>query len=174
MGMFESQHVLPKAGSKEGQAAWGDYSQFLINMMQGSVAKSDKTVIFTTHVMEVFDEASGDRACQAVVKGALKALSVESFFSCVVATKKIKVTTLEKELTDIGCTPDEDGNWNGLLKITEKERRLNLKYVFQTDVTSKTLHERIRAPMGMWEESELYIDNNVQYLHDRLNEYYND
>lgn len=169
MGMFETQCVLTSADT---QKAWGEYSQFAIKMMQQDVAKCDKTVIFTSHVADSMDEVTGDRKSQAVVKGALRNLSMESFFSCVVSAKKIKVTQLEKELTDAGCEPDADGNWNDCLRITAKERRINLKYVFQTDVTAKTLHERTRSPMGMWDDRELYIDNNVQYLHDRLTAFY--
>ena len=168
MEMYESQRVLTSSNTMQ---EWSNYAQFFKNMMQGPVAKSDKTIIFTTHVDDIFDD-EGNRSSQAVVKGSLKKLSIESFFSCVVATKAIKVTQLEKELTDMGYKPDENGNWNDLLTITPKERRLNLKYVFQTDKTAKTLHERIRSPLGLFEENELYIDNNVQFLHNRLNEYY--
>lgn len=169
MEMYESQIVLPSADSR---SEWGNYAQFFKNMMQINVANSDKAVIFTSHVDDVFDENSGDRSSQAVVKGSLKKLSIESFFSCVISCKKMKVTQIEKELEDIGCKKDENGNWSDFLTITDKERRLNMKYVFQTDVTSKTLHERIRSPLGLWQENELYIDNNVQHLITRLNEYY--
>lgn len=169
MEMYESQLVLTSSNT---MGAWGDYAQFFKNMMQINVAQSDKTVIFTSHVDDVFDENSGDRSSQAVVKGSLKKLSIESFFSCVISCKKMKVTQIEKELEDMGCKPDENGNWSNFLTITPKERRLNMKFVFQTEVTSKTLHERIRSPMGMWQENELYIDNNVQHLLDRLAEYY--
>ncbi len=167
--MYENQLVRCASNT---QTAWGEYAAFFTDMMQKDVASSDKTIIMTSHVDDVFDEASGDRTSQAVVKGALKKLSIESFFSCVISTKKIKVTQIEKEFEELGIKPDENGNWSNLLTITPKERRLNLKYVFQTDVTAKTLHERIRSPLGLFEENELYIDNNVQHLYNRLNEYY--
>ncbi len=169
MEMYESQFVI---GSANSMAMWGEYAQFFKNMMQVNVAQSDKTIIFTSHVDDVFDENSGDRSSQAVVKGALKKLSIESFFSCVISCKKMKVTQIEKELEDMGCEKDANGNWSEFLNISDKERRLNMKFVFQTEVTSKTLHERIRSPLGMWNENELYIDNNVQHLLDRLAEYY--
>ena len=32
--------------------------------------------------------------------------------------------------------------------------------------------ERIRAPLGMWDVKETYIDNNMKLVFDRLREYY--
>lgn len=173
MEMYESQYVVPLAGTQKGQTAWGEYAQFYKTMMQQHVAPLDKTVIFTSHLTEINDENTGDRVCQALVKGSLKHLSMESFFSCVIAAKKMRVTQIEKEFAAMGIEPDANGNYSDLLNITAKERRLDRKYVFQTDVTAKTLHERLRSPDLLFEENELFIDNNCQHLINRLNKFYN-
>ncbi|MCI4435672.1 MAG: hypothetical protein JHC33_02520, partial [Ignisphaera sp.] len=59
-----------------------------------------------------------------------------------------------------------------LLEITPEEEALGFKYVFQTRLTKETVNERIRSPLKMWSADETFIDNNLQYVIDRLHEYY--
>jgi hypothetical protein len=61
---------------------------------------------------------------------------------------------------------------NPLLNITEDDEMLGYKHVFQTRLTKETVGERIRSPMGMWDKSETFIDNNIQNVIDRLHKYY--
>ena len=61
---------------------------------------------------------------------------------------------------------------NPLLNITARDERLGYKHVFQTQPTKETVNSRIGAPMAMWEENETFIDNNAQFLLDRLRQYY--
>jgi len=93
------------------------------------------------------------------IKGALKNNGVESYFSTVVATKKVALTTLEDYEND-------------LLNITEQDELLGYKHVFQTQLTKQTIGERIRSPMGMFTRSETFIDNDAQRLLDHLHSYY--
>ena len=93
------------------------------------------------------------------VKGALKNNGVESYFSVNVAAKVVPL----KELADYE---------NDLLHITEEDKDLGYKYVFQTRKTAKTIGERIRAPMGMFDKKHTYIDNDVNMLLNYLNDYY--
>lgn len=81
-------------------------------------------------------------------------------FSTCINTKRLLIEELE-------------GYENDLLVITPEERALGYKYVFQTKLTKDTVNERIRSPMGMWGNNETYIDNDVQLVIDRLNEFYN-
>ena len=60
---------------------------------------------------------------------------------------------------------------NDMLVITPEEEALGLKYVYQTKLTKETIHERIRAPHGMWEVNETFIDNKAEHILARLNEY---
>ncbi len=61
---------------------------------------------------------------------------------------------------------------NDLLVISEMDKILGYKHVFQTMPTKDTIHERIRAPMQMWDIKETYINNDAQLLINRLREYY--
>ena len=93
------------------------------------------------------------------VKGALKNNGIESYFSCVIATKKMRVKDLVQYQSP-------------LLTITPEEEALGFKYVFQTRITKETVNERLRGPMGLFQVSETYIDNNMQVVLDHLKKYY--
>lgn len=49
-----------------------------------------------------------------------------------------------------------------MLDITEEEKELGFKHVFQTRLTKKSIGERLRSPMGMFSKEETYIDNDAQ------------
>lgn len=61
---------------------------------------------------------------------------------------------------------------NSLLVITPEEEALGYKYVFQTRLTKETVNERIRGPLSMWTQQETFIDNNLQNVIDKLQNYY--
>lgn len=161
MNMFETLYVLPHAGTKEGMTSWGRYAEYFRVLMQNYVAKSTKTVIILAHTSDVVDQESGKVDTCVKVKGSLMTTGIESYFSTVISTKKEATKTLEHE--DFK---------NSNLNITGRESRKGIKYVFQTDTCGKTIGERMRGPMGMWEENELYIDNDITTVIDRLNEFY--
>jgi len=158
MDQFESQYVI---GSVNTMAAWGDYQQFFKTLMQKKVAASSKTVGFTAHTQAILDESAGEFKVKVPVKGALKAYGIESYFSTVISTKKMQLPKLEAYA-------------NPLLIITERDKRLGYKHVYQTQPTKETAQEAIGGPMGMWSYEETYIDNNLQFVFDRLAEYYGD
>ena len=156
MDMFESVHVLPSTNTMK---AWGDYSQFFRNLMQQYVAKSSKNIIFTAHTRTIYNETSMAMETKVPVKGALANTGIESYFSCIVSAKRMK-------LKDLEAYP------NDLLKVTPREEALGFKYVFQTQITKDTVQERMRSPMGLFDDAETFIDNDAALVLKRLNEYY--
>lgn len=156
MDMYESLYVLPSTNTMK---AWGDYAQYLKTLMSQQVARSTKNIIFLGHTMDVMNESEMIQETLVKVKGSLMNTGVESFFSTVVSTKKMAL----KDLVDYK---------NDLLTITPEEELLGYKYVFQTKLTKKTVNERIRSSLGMWEPKETFIDNNAQLVINRLHEYY--
>lgn len=159
MQMYESDYVINSANT---QKAWQYYSQFFINMMQKSVAKSDKTIIFTSHVGDTFNENEMITETKALVKGSLSKMGLEAYFSCVIAAKKVKIKDLKPYLTDN----------NKLLTITPQEEAVGIKYVFQTQLTKETVNEKIRGPMGMWHYDETFINADANIVLERLKQYY--
>lgn len=158
MSMYESVYVL---NSPNTMRSWGEYGEFFRNMMQDKVVKCTKPVIFTAHVKDQIDDKEMVMKTIVPIKGALSGVGVESYFSLVVSTKVLPLKELE-------------GYENDLLHITEEDKDLGYKYVFQTRKTSKTIGERIRAPMGMFDKAHTYIDNDVNVLLNYLKTYYGD
>lgn len=157
MDMFETQYVLGSADTMKG---WSNYQQFFKVLMQQKVPAFKKPVIIIAHVRDDLDEKNMEMKTAVPIKGALKNNGVEAYFTTVVAAKKVPVKELEKY-------------GSKMLTITEEEKELGFKHVFQTRLTKQTTGERLRAPMGMFEKSETYTDNDAQILLDHLNEFYN-
>lgn len=157
MDMFETQYVLPSTNTMK---AWGDFAQFFKTLMQEKVTLFGKPTIFTAHVLDVLDEKNMEMKTSVPIKGSLKNNGMEAYFSTVVAAKKVAIKELEKYGSD-------------LLNITDEERELGYKHVFQTRPTKGTIGERIRSPMGMFEKEQTYIDNDCQLLLDHLHKFYN-
>jgi len=156
MDMFEAQYVRTAPNTMRG---WSDYGDYFRNLMQSKVVTFNKPVIFIAHVKDILDEKTMDMKTMVPIKGSLAGQGAEAFFSTVVAAKKIPLKELEGFKSD-------------LLTITDEEKELGFKYVFQTRITSKTTGERIRSPMGLFSKQETYIDNDAQILLDHLNDFY--
>ena len=156
MDMVESQYVI---NSPNTQKAWGDFAQFFKVLMQQSVASLGKPVIFTAHVLDIYDEANQVMKTHVPVKGSLKNNGIEAYFSTVVSAKKMTLKDLE-------------GYANNLLNISEEEQELGYKHVFQTRITRKTTGERIRSPFDLFTKEQTYIDNDAALLLNHLNQYY--
>ena len=138
---------------------WGDFAQYFKTLMQQYVAKSTKNVIFIAHTSDTMNENEMVMETKVPVKGSLKNNGIESYFTIVLASKKVTLKTLKDYKSE-------------LLNITPEEEALGYKYVFQTKLTKETVNERLRAPLGLWDTKETYIDNNVQLVMNRLHEYY--
>jgi hypothetical protein len=159
MDMFETQIINTAANTMK---AWGDYAQFLKNILQRQIVQFGKPVIIIAHVREDLDEKAMEMRSAVPIKGSLKNNGVEAYFSTVVSTKRMPIKDLEPYLKN-----------NELLTIDEEEEALGFKYVFQTRLTKTTTGERIRSPMGMFSTTETFMNNDAQLLLDHLTSYYN-
>jgi len=156
LDMYESVYVI---NSPNTMAAWGQFSQFFKTLMQQYVARSTKNVIFTAHTSDTLNESEMLMETKVPVKGSLKNNGVESYFTIVIASKKVPLKALKEYKSD-------------LLTITPEEEALGFKYVFQTKLTKDTVNERLRGPLGLFDTKETFIDNDMQRVLDRLKEYY--
>jgi hypothetical protein len=156
MDMFESQYVLNAANTMQ---AWGSYQQFFKELMQTKVAKLKLPVLFLAHTRAELNEQSMSWESAVPVKGALKNNGVEAYFSTVVTAKKVELKKLEPYQND-------------LLNITDEDKDVGYKHVFQTRITKETVGERIRSPMGLFTREQTYIDNDAQLLLDHLDRFY--
>jgi len=158
MDMYESTKVLNSTNTMQ---AWGQYAQYMKQLMSQIVAKSTKNVVFLAHTSDILNEGEMVKETLVKVKGSLMNQGIESFFTTVISTKKVPLNKL-----------DNKNAKSPLLTISEEDKANGFKYVYQTRLTKDTVNERIRAPMGMWDMKETYIDNNLQNVVNRLHEYY--
>ncbi len=156
MDMYESVYVY---NSSNGQKAWGDFAQYFKALMQQYVASSSKKVIFIAHTLDMLNETEMLMETKVPVKGSLKNNGIESYFSLVIASKKVAL----KHLKDYSSE---------LLSITPEEEALGFKYVFQTKITKDTVNERLRGPIGLFTNKETFTDNDMQKIFNRLEAYY--
>lgn len=156
LDMYESLYVLNAANTMQ---AWGQFAQYFKTLMQQFVAKSTKNVIFIAHTLDTLNESEMVMETKVPVKGSLKNNGIESYFTVVIASKKVPLKTLKDFSSD-------------LLTITPEEEALGYKYVFQTKLTKDTVHERLRGPLGLFSTQETFVDNNIQLVLNRLHDYY--
>lgn len=158
MQMYERQYVVPFAGTKTGQSAWGDYGNFYRNMIHKLKAGS-KNYAILAHEASEYNELNSRIDSYVPIKGAVGKVGVEADFTTILSSKQMPIKTLEKYPND-------------LLKITDTEREDGVKYVFQTRITKDSTGEKMRSAMGLWSREELYIDNDLQLVFERLNKFY--
>jgi hypothetical protein len=156
MQRFETVHVNTSPNT---MAAWGQYGEYFRLLMTEYVAKFHGCVIFLGHLDVQIDEDTGEKRITVPVKGSLKRNGLEAYFTTVMNARKIKVTELDKYP-------------NKLLTISDRERNLGYKHVFQTLTTKHTVGDRIRSPIGLFSDQETYIDNDVQLVLDHLDKFY--
>jgi hypothetical protein len=158
MDMYESKYVLTATNTMK---AWGDYAQFMKVLMSQYVASSSKNIIFLAHTSDVLNEAEMVNETFVKVKGSLMNQGIESFFTNVISTKKLSLSSLSDTLAK-----------SDMFTVTDDEEYLGYKHVYQTRATKETVNERISSPKDMWAMNETYIDNNIKYVIDRLRTYY--
>lgn len=158
MDMYESKYVLTSTNTMQ---AWGNFAQFFKLLMQDKVASSKCNVIFTAHVLATLNENEQVIETKVPVKGSLKNNGIEAYFSTVVMTKRVTLKKLDDYKSD-------------LLEITPDDEAVGYKHVFQTRPTKDTVHERIRGPMGLFSQSQTFMDNDAQKLLDHMHTYYSE
>lgn len=158
MQMYERQYVVPLAGTKAGQSAWGDYGNFYRAFIHAIKSGSKDYAIFA-HEDESLNEQSQMMESRVPIKGAVGKVGVEADFTTILRTMQIPVKKLE-------------GIENDLLKITDAEKEDGVKYVFCTRVTKETAGGKMRSAMGLWNRNELYIDNDMDLVFKRLRAFY--
>ena len=156
MNMYET-NIVKKAAN--GQKAWGDYFTYFQELMQVHIAQSEKQFIILAHASTTLDEEAMMKTTTVPVKGALRNIGVESFFTTVVMAKQVPLRLVE---------PFK----NSMLTVSDDDKERGIKYVFQTRMTKESAGEKIRSPQDMWTKDETFIDNNIQHVLDRLAEYY--
>lgn len=157
MDMYETQYVVTSADTR---SAWGDYGQYYKQLIDKCLS-IHKTIIVLAHEAKDLNEQSMVMESRVPIKGSVGKTGVEANFEVVLSAKKIP----SKKLDQLGKIP--------LLQEDDPDE-VGIHYVFQTKLTKDTVNEKMRSPMGLWKKEEVYINNDIQLVIDRLNEYYAD
>jgi hypothetical protein len=155
MSMYEHQYV---ANAVNGQAAWGQYANFYKSFIH-AIKAGTKDYAVLAHEESFLNEQSMQMESKVPVKGSVGRTGVEADFTTILATKQMPTAKLE-------------GHENDLLHITDEEKEDGLKYVFCTRVTKESVGEKMRSAIGLWDRKELYIDNDLEQVFNRLKQYY--
>lgn len=155
MSMYERQYVN---NSPNGQKAWGDYGNFYKEFIH-AIKAGTKDYAILAHEDSFLNEQSMQMETRVPVKGSVGRIGVEADFTTILATKQMPIKKLE-------------GIQNSLLHITDQEREDGFKYVFATRVNKESIGEKMRSAIGLWSRDELYIDNDLNQVFQRLREYY--
>ena len=155
MDMYETVHVINSANT---QKAWGNYGQFFKRLIHQS-SKVDSFFICIGHLDSWFDEDAGYFRSAVPVKGALAKKGLEAFFTTVINVSKQPMKVLDKHP-------------NNMLNIKDRERDQGFKHVFQTRTTKQTIGDRIRTPLDLFKDEQLYIDNDVGPVIKMMLDYY--
>jgi hypothetical protein len=158
MQMYERQYVTPYAGTKSGQAAWGGYGDFYRNVIH-KLKSGTKDYAILAHAATQHDEENFSMETAVPIKGAVGRTGVEADFTTILSTKQMPIKKLQ-------------GFENDLLHITDEEKEDGFKFVFVTRITKDTIGEKMRSAMGLWDRKELYIDNDLNQVFQRLKDYY--
>lgn len=155
MQMYERQYVNTATNT---QKAWGDYANFYREFIH-AIKAGTKDYAILAHEETMLNEQTMQMETRVPVKGSVGKVGVEADFTTILATKQVPIKKLE-------------GIENDLLHITDEEREDGFKYVFVTRVTKDSVGEKMRSAMGLWKRNELYIDNDLNQVFERLKQYY--
>ena len=155
MSMYERQYVI---GSANTQKAWGDYGNFYRNLIH-KLKAGTKNYAILAHADTQHNEVNMTMETSVPIKGAVGKIGVEADFTTIVSAKQMPINKL------IGFE-------NELLHITPEEEEDGFKFVFSTRITKDSVGEKMRSAMGLWSRKELYIDNDLNQVFNRLKQYY--
>lgn len=141
--------------------AWGDYKSFLDNLMT-KIKSGKKIYVVLAHEDSVLDEDTGIVTRRAPFQGGFSKIGLEAHFTNIIGCAVVKPSKVDPKIA------------SDLYTVNEDEKLDDMKYVFQTRKTAGTMGVAYRAPMGMWERNETYIDNDIAHVLHRIDEYYSE
>ena len=153
--MFENQII---GNAVDTQQAWGEYGQFYQTLLN-KIKKGTKNYIILAHEAETYDKKEMVNDVSVPLKGATRRKGVEGDFSNILQARTISIATANQFPNDY-------------LHISDDEREDGIKRVFVTRITADTLGHKIRSSYQLWKREELYIDNNIDAVLTKIQDYY--
>lgn len=156
MEMFKSKYVKTASDTF---AAWDAYGEFFRDLVQDKLNRFEGDVILIAHIDKKYNKEAMVEQTVVPVSGSLAKVGLEAYFTNVIQASV-------KTLTDLSAYT------NPMLNITEEEKIVGIKHVFQTMKTADSVNTRIRSPRRMWTINETFIDNDVLQVMMRQHDFY--
>lgn len=155
MDQVEQQYINTAANT---QKAWGEYAAYYKKLIH-LIKSGTKNYAILAHAKDVMNESDMVLECKVPIKGSVGATGVEADFTTILGSRALSIKEAKK--------------WeNELLKVTPEEEEDGVKFVFQTRIDKDTLGHKYRSQLGLWKREEKYIDNDLNKVFTRLQEYY--
>jgi hypothetical protein len=155
MDSFEQQYVINSTNS---QKMWGEYASYYKKLIH-AIKSGTKNYAILAHAKDVMNESEMILETKVPIKGSVGATGVEADFTTIVGAKSISIKEAKKHQND-------------LLTISAEEEEDGVKRVFQTRIDKDSIGHKYRSQLGLWNRNEKYIDNDLNLVFNRLNEYY--
>jgi hypothetical protein len=143
----------------DGRAAWGNYQKYY-NKLIHAIKTGNKNYVIMAHIADSYNDKEMVTESNVVLQGAVGRLGMEGDFTTIVEAVSKPVT---KKLLDMQ---------HDLFQITEREQLDGIKYMFVTRRVKEHPTTKARSASDLWKDEEVYIDNNIQFLVNRINDYY--
>lgn len=156
MEMYRSQYVN---SADDGFEGWKNYGEFFRDLIQVKLANFHGAVILLAHTETIFDKDAKAKVTRVPVAGNLAKNGIEAYFTNVICARKVLVDKLKDYA-------------NPMLTITEDEKAVGVKHVFQTRTTAENPHDRIRSTKNLWTLQETFIDNDIWTVVQHMIAYY--
>ena len=157
MALYENKVIMHSADTRK---AWQEYAQIYRDTMH-LIKTGSKSYAILAHTDDILDETNMVMESKVPIKGSVGKIGIEGDFTTILTAKRISIKEAKKWTKD-----------NDLLTISDEEEEDGIKYVFQTRIDKSTIGEKTRSHIGLWNRSEKYIDNDLNLVFNRLNEYY--
>jgi hypothetical protein len=156
MRTFKVRHIDESSDSR---ASWGDYQKFY-NKLMDKIKSGSKNYVVFAHIADVYSEENECTSSEVVLQGAIGKLGITGDYTTVVESisKPINKRLMRMQ--------------NDLMTITPQQENLGVKYLFLTRRMKGHFSSLARSASDLWEDDELYIDNDIQNVLNKLNEYY--
>lgn len=157
MSVYEVLYVAT-ASQKETWNRWSDYASLHSNFVLalGTIKALGINVVVLNHMTYERDEDGEVIREYANIKGASAKIGIAAAYTNIVRAKRMPVAALQ-------------GYKNPLLKVTEDEEDMQMKYVLQTRPLRGEFTSCICASKGVWDKQHAFVDGDAKQVLEYLN-----
>lgn len=163
MKLYQAKYILDSSDKSKTFENWDRYTDYVRKLVQVILPSLELPYIMLSHTILRENIKTGMADAVADLKGVIGKTGLEAYFTTVVAAKCVPLQTLET----YGAISPEN------ITISEEDRMLGTKYVFQLKNLPDQPEKRLRGFRKVLEGQTPFINNDVQWILDKQNEIVN-